>query len=191
MGLVMGKGTKLSLGGTGRQECFGALFRPMKPILVIVAGCLTACAEKEQLPLRLGDTALAASYFGLNGVTQGDSAAKVRAVLGAPLTDSAKFVEAVGDTVTTWTYKELSIDIIDGRVENLDCIAAPCRTPAGIALGDTVPKVIEVYGPADPLPNEREHTLLYVNGRSDCGITFAMERERVARIFVWCDRRKT
>lgn len=189
----MGKSASARLrpvGNDGRQAMLSVMNAMTWRIAALAVSALlgTACEREPRSVVPPSDRALTQRFFGLNGVIQGDSAAKVRRLLGPAPEARIAFEKQVQDTVTTWVYPELSIGFIRGVVHDIECNRAPCATPAGIALGDSVRRVVDIYGPADPLPSENLYTLLYANGRSGCGVTFVFDREVVIRIRVWCDR---
>jgi hypothetical protein len=130
-----------------------------------------------------------APLFGLNGVVQGDSAPKARAILGPPIkVEGPAYEESNGDFITTWTYRSLTLSIIEGKVEDMECTKQPCRSTAGITLGDSVSQIFTVYGEAESRPYKGGQLVQYENGKSDCGINFVLQTGRVVSMNVWCDK---
>ena len=124
--------------------------------------------------------------FRINGIALDQTEAEVKQLVGRPQSRSPKeYIEVLGDSVWSWTYADLTIGFLRGKVDRITCVGASCSTVDGVRVGDSWPHVHDIYGPS--LPNDAPSQAQYWGRRCDCAMTLSFSAGKVAKIEIWFD----
>jgi hypothetical protein len=120
-------------------------------------------------------------------ITQGAPDSAVRVVAGPPDSVSAStFSEMLGDTVQTWYYRDLVVELVDHRVDGVSCRRDACATGKGVRVGDPIDAVTRAYGAGERTRGDAGESIVYRDA-NNCGMAFEVAGERVRAIQVFCD----
>jgi hypothetical protein len=126
----------------------------------------------------------------INGISPGDSAVRVRGVLGRP--DSVTSPRrGISDIIfQTAYYPDLEVEYADGTVAYLTCHTQRCRTRAGFTIGSQRTAIEKHYGaPTDPYPGTWDPaTKAFYDGVTHgCGLSFDYSGLAATKVEIWCD----
>jgi hypothetical protein len=124
----------------------------------------------------------------VNGLGLDTPEARVLDVFGEPLSRSRpEFAELVDDTVSEWSYHDLTIGIAGHRLYELDCRRRDCVTPAGVRVGSTRAAVTKAYGVGFTGFDAQTDVLMYFRQGVACWYAFVLDNDIVTRIELRCD----
>ena len=121
------------------------------------------------------------------GVALSDSEESVRRFLGTP-TSVVRYQDEMADaTAAMLKYDGIEVYLVGDEVYHLYCSASRCKTATGVAVGDPVKRVFEVYGPTEIETSDGTHAVRYGVSGTDCYLSFKLRDDRVVEIDLWLD----
>jgi len=127
----------------------------------------------------------------LNGISLGATETQVTAILGLPPM-VRQLPKPDGDQSTVeWVFANLNVGFRNGRVVTLSCYRQVCRTPAGIAVGDSVSAFKTAYGRTTTvyIDNQLGISVYRVSGSQTCAIRIEHDMGVVVGIDAACNWR--
>ena len=124
----------------------------------------------------------------LAGVRYGMAADEIRRLLGEPASaGTMRFDEMLGDSAQVWHYPVVTIELVGGKAETIDCASPACASGRGVRVGDREDEVFARYGATERSRDDGGESLAYPDEADGCGITFSLALGRVRSMRVWCD----
>jgi len=124
----------------------------------------------------------------INGLGIGSSEAEVVAAFGPPARLEKGFDEIEGKPARTVFYDGIEIYLVGDEIYYLTCRARNCVTHDGIRVGDTIEKVLAVFGKGNPEQLEDGTEILrYPFAHADVALTFTLKDGKVIEMELWFD----
>lgn len=119
------------------------------------------------------------------GIALTDSEESVRRSLGPPNSVERYQDEMADAPAAMLKYDGIEVYLVGNEVYHLYCSASRCKTATGVAVGDAVKRVFEVYGPAEIETDDGSHFVRYGHTGTDCYLGFKLRDDRVVEIDLW------
>ena len=133
-------------------------------------------------------TAIAPERGRINGLGIGSSEAEVVAVFGPPARVEERFDEIEGKLARTLSYDGIEIYLVGNEICYLECRARSCVTHDGIRVGDTIEKVLAVFGKGRPEQmGDGTEILRYPIAHADVAFLFTLMDGKIIGLELWFD----
>jgi hypothetical protein len=156
---------------------------PRVLLSVSVASCIPAATATYGTVPR--------AELALNGIALGATDAEVKTALGTPRAIHDQAEPGRQDPTVLWEFDNLDVGLRSNRVVTLSCYRQACRTPAGIAVGDSATVIDAVYGRTVTVyaDNTLGTTVYRVAGSSNCAMRIERDLGVVIGFQVGCNVR--
>ena len=124
----------------------------------------------------------------INGLGIGSSEAEVVAAFGPPARVEKGFDEIEGKPARTVLYEGIEIYLAGDEIYYLTCRARNCVTHDGIRVGDTIEKVLAVFGKGRPEQlDDGTEILRYPFAHADVALIFTLKDGKLIELELWFD----
>lgn len=141
-----------------------------------------ACTKSEDARAEQGANLIEAHRAAVGGVTIGSSESDVVAAFGKPASEEESFDEPTAEPSKYMIYDGIEVYLVANEIYAFRCSGPDCETYDGVKVGDSLEKVMAVYGEEKVYPEDDEITVIYDVCGSDSALIFHLKDDRVVMI---------